>query len=438
MPDRNSFLDRDGDQVELLVMNHAVRIAGIRDFHGLQGQPIGQEHLLAKRVLAVKILYQFLGDEGRGIGSTGLDGRDFFQFLVLHLEPGARVALLVKGSRTDLFPQANREPAEHLGELSVRRRQGVYDGPILLLHRALGSKKTHIRSESPETDFHERRLGQDAHIINVCPSLLGIHGADDEIMLQEDSFADICYYIGVEITDIGFIGKGHGDRLFCSHFRLSIADVTFREKDGFGEIGILKVVDYINYKGGIRISILCGSRALEDYKSLDNITKEISHTLSSATSEIADNVKRINDSLKNAEYRLIESNKRYLDVVYDQVTEYVDGRKNGEDKTASMNSHIITDNAIILNLDGVDNKSLRDMVNNLKSRYKDCLAGVISRSDKGYFFILGSESIDCRNVAASLREALNAKGGGSAEMIQGNVAEKIGEEDITKILEDVL
>ena len=205
-----------------------------------------------------------------------------------------------------------------------------------------------------------------------------------------------------------------------------------------GEIGILKVVDYINYKGGIRISILCGSRALEDYKSLDNITKEISHTLSSATSEIADNVKRINDSLKNAEYRLIESNKRYLDVVYDQVTEYVDGRKNGEDKTASMNSHIITDNAIILNLDGVDNKSLRDMVNNLKSRYKDCLAGVISRSDKGYFFILGSESIDCRNVAASLREALNAKGGGSAEMIQGNVAEKIGEEDITKILEDVL
>lgn len=205
-----------------------------------------------------------------------------------------------------------------------------------------------------------------------------------------------------------------------------------------GEIGILKVVDYINYKGGIRISILCGSRALEHYKTLDYITKEISHTLSSATSELADNVKRINDSLKDAEYKLIAANKRYLDVVYDQVTEYVDGRKNGEDKPASMSSHIITDNAIILNLDGVDNKSLRDMVNNLKSRYKDCLVGVISKNDKGYFFILGSDSIDCRNVATGLREALNAKGGGSAEMIQGNVAEKIGEEDITKILEDVL
>ena len=41
-------------------------------------------------------------------------------------------------------------------------------------------------------------------------------------------------------------------------------------------------------------------------------------------------------------------------------------------------------------------------------------------------------------MAAGLREVLNAKGGGSAEMIQGNVAEKIGEEDITKILEDML
>ena len=204
-----------------------------------------------------------------------------------------------------------------------------------------------------------------------------------------------------------------------------------------GEIGILKVVDFINYKGGIRISILCGSRALEHYKSLDSITKEISHTLSSSSNELADNVKRINDSLKEVEYKLIASNKRYLDVIYAEIVEYVDSGRTC-DKGNSLSKHIIEDNVIILNLEDVDNKSLRDMVNNLKSRYKDCLVGVISKTNKGYFFILGSENIDCRKVATGLREALGAKGGGSLEMIQGNVPNRISKEDVTKILQDMI
>ena len=204
-----------------------------------------------------------------------------------------------------------------------------------------------------------------------------------------------------------------------------------------GEIGILKVVDYINYKGGIRISILCGSRALEHYKTLDLITKEISHALSSPTNELIDNVKRINEALREAEYKQVASNKRYLYMVYNQVVEYVDS---GIDtiRGDSLSSHIITDKAIILNLEDMDNKSLRDMVNNLKSRYKDYLVGVVSKSDKGYYFILGSESIDCREIAAKLRDNLGAKGGGSLDMIQGNVPDMIREEDITKILNGML
>lgn len=33
-----------------------------------------------------------------------------------------------------------------------------------------------------------------------------------------------------------------------------------------GEIGMLKVMNYQNYKGGVRISILCGFRALEAFR----------------------------------------------------------------------------------------------------------------------------------------------------------------------------
>lgn len=192
-----------------------------------------------------------------------------------------------------------------------------------------------------------------------------------------------------------------------------------------GEIGLLKVVDYINYKGGVRISILCGYRALEHYRLLDETTKEISHTLSSSVGEIADSVTRVNDSLKEAEYKLIAANKRYLDLVYERAVEDMESSA-GEDNKA-----------IILNLNDVDGKSLRDMVNNLKSRYKDCLVGTISKNDKGYAFILASESIDCKKVASALKDSFDAKCGGSSEMIQGNISMKITREDINMILKSV-
>ena len=42
-----------------------------------------------------------------------------------------------------------------------------------------------------------------------------------------------------------------------------------------GEIGMLKVMNYQNYKGGVRISILCGFRALEAFRQKSQIISEL-------------------------------------------------------------------------------------------------------------------------------------------------------------------
>lgn len=205
-----------------------------------------------------------------------------------------------------------------------------------------------------------------------------------------------------------------------------------------GEIGICKVVDFINYKGGVRISILCGSRALEFFRELDNITRGISRTLSAKRGKLVEEVNRINDALNTSEYKLIEANRRYLDMVLNQVSKVVDdGMKDADALHRSDNTfanHIITERAIILKLDDFDNKSLRDTVNKLKDKYKDRLVGTVSKNDKGYFFILGSVNIDCNKVAVALREKYNAKGGGSADMIQGNLTSDIKADDIDLVL----
>ena len=197
-----------------------------------------------------------------------------------------------------------------------------------------------------------------------------------------------------------------------------------------GEIGICKVVNYINYKGGVRISILCGSRALDYFCEIDNTAKEISRLLSAKRENLAKEVSRINDSLHDVEYRLVEMEKRNLDLILSRITDA------GNQKT--LDNNIINDKAVVLKLDGFSNNSLRDAVNKLKEKYQSRLIGTISKTQKGYFFIFGSNSIDCNLVAKSLRERFGAKGGGSSDMIQGNLSSDLSEEDVTKICGDVL
>jgi alanyl-tRNA synthetase len=74
----------------------------------------------------------------------------------------------------------------------------------------------------------------------------------------------------------------------------------------------------------------------------------------------------------------------------------------------------------------------RNVVNKLVENH-DGVCGVFVRNDtKGYSYILGSKSVDCREIAAMLREKLGARGGGSPQMVQGSVDRK--EEEIRKIL----
>ncbi len=198
-----------------------------------------------------------------------------------------------------------------------------------------------------------------------------------------------------------------------------------------GEIGICKVVNYINYKGGVRISILCGRRALELFRKLDNTTKDISKSLSAKREDLAEEVNRLSDSLHNAEYKLMDMEKQYLDLTFENIVALKGGKH-------SLSKHIITDDCIILKLDGFNNNSLRGIVNNLKEKYPDLLVGAIQRVEKGYFFIIGSGKIDCKKVSTYLRDNYGAKGGGSSLMIQGNLDTDLSIEDVTKIYEDML
>ena len=65
-----------------------------------------------------------------------------------------------------------------------------------------------------------------------------------------------------------------------------------------GEIGILKIRRFENYKGGSRIHFVCGWRALRDYQDKTEILKQLSENMSSSASDLPENVRKIQDDIK--------------------------------------------------------------------------------------------------------------------------------------------
>ena len=60
-----------------------------------------------------------------------------------------------------------------------------------------------------------------------------------------------------------------------------------------GSIGLIKIVGAIHYKGGMRVSMLCGFRALSDYRMKERNVVKISNLLSAKQEDTAQAVERL-------------------------------------------------------------------------------------------------------------------------------------------------
>ena len=183
-----------------------------------------------------------------------------------------------------------------------------------------------------------------------------------------------------------------------------------------GEIGMLKVMNYQNYKGGVRVSILCGFRALEAFRQKCDIISELMGIFTTNQEAIVDNVtklKAVNQSLKSE-----------LGTAKSALLDY---------KVAELPTD--TDNAVLFEC-GIDTNTARNCVNALVEKYSGFSAFFMGNDEEGYSFIIGSKNADCNTVAAALRNKLGARGGGKPVMVQGSV--KAVKSEIEEVLKEVL
>ena len=183
-----------------------------------------------------------------------------------------------------------------------------------------------------------------------------------------------------------------------------------------GEIGMLKVMNYQNYKGGVRVSILCGFRALEVFRQKCDIISELMGIFTTNQEALVDNVtklKAVNQSLKSE-----------LGTAKSALLDY---------KVAELPTD--TDNAVLFEC-GIDTNTARNCVNALVEKYSGFSAFFMGNDEEGYSFIIGSKNADCNTVAAALRNKLGARGGGKPVMVQGSV--KAAKSEIEEVLKEVL
>ncbi len=168
-----------------------------------------------------------------------------------------------------------------------------------------------------------------------------------------------------------------------------------------GEIGMIKIISAEHFKGGTRISIKCGKRALDAFRALLNDARTISRITSAKLEDIAPTVQKISDSLKEAKFKSIMLERRILDDVVEKA---------------------ISDNQKIIRLESGDNDSIRAAVNKLTSAFEGICGVFVGNDETGYRFIISSKTADCKEFGNSVKDKLNLKGGGSKDMLQGTVS----------------
>lgn len=181
-----------------------------------------------------------------------------------------------------------------------------------------------------------------------------------------------------------------------------------------GEIGIIKLLDFISYKGGVRIHMLCGRDALEDYHKRYLSIAEISAGLSAKQSQVTEAVERVKNELAAEKQAAVQLKKQIIEL-----------------KIALLKS--CEGNMVIFEAD-MDMLNLRLLVNRAVEMCTGVCAAFSGDDEKGYNYIIAGKNIPLRERSKEINSALNGRGGGKDDMIQGSV--KASAQDIRRYFQD--
>lgn len=168
-----------------------------------------------------------------------------------------------------------------------------------------------------------------------------------------------------------------------------------------GQIGLIKIINAESYKGGTKLWIHCGSRALAHYALLLDEVTEISHLLCARADKIAPAVQKLKESKEQAEYTLVSLKRKAI-----------------EERIAGVPA---TEGNIVLRCD-FQGDDLRLFAEGLKAKAGGFVLVCAGDDTSAYRFVLTAAQRDIMPLVQPANAALGGRGGGRDNMVRGTYA----------------
>ena len=286
------------------------------------------------------------------------------------------------------------------GKLDVARRQDLaqqHAGEHIvsgLLHKHFGYENVgfHVGAEQMEVDFSGPLT--DADIAWVEAEANRVVRENREIRCwypSKEELPQICYRTKralpwpVRIVEIGDV-----DRCACCGVHVGFT----------GEIGLIKIVSCVKFKGGSRLEMCCGGRAYRYCAEIFEQNRQISRLLSAKPRETAEAVEQLKGAMEAEKFRANDLQRQLFRILAEQFA--------GQDPALCR----------MAGLSGGDVRLLCQEV----QKGSGGLAAVFSEQENTWNFCLMGDEDRVQKWGERLRKDLNARCGGRGNAIQGTLS----------------
>lgn len=332
---------------------------------------------------------------------------------------------------TAFYPEGGGQPydtgtLEHVRVLSVRERGEeiihLCDGPL-----AVGSEATGRIDWARRLDLMQQHTGE--HILSgLIHSTYGYH--------------NVGFHMGAQAVEIDFDGmltweqamelEEKANRAIWANLPVEcfvpeeadLVKIPYRSKRALdwpvrivriadidccaccgvhtaftGEVGIVKILSCAKFHSGVRLEIVCGSRAYRYLSEIFLQNRQISQLLSAKMPETYDAVARLSESLS--------AEKQRSAALQNQVFSYI------------ADSYVNQSNVLHFaeNLTGGELRLLAEAIAGKCRGF----AAVFSETSQGYGYCLAMPDGDLRELGKEMNRILGGKGGGKPAIQQGSV-----------------
>ena len=354
-----------------------------------------------------------------------------FEAEVVECRPDKDGKYLVRLNRTAFYPEGGGQPADtgSLGEALVCDVRERPEGIVHITDRPIPEKSLVTGILDWERRFSHMQNHSGEHLLSGVVHKhygydnIGFHMGKDEVTVDfngtltmeqlEEVEAEVNELIWQNIPVLEtYPSKEELDALDYRSKKELSGQVRIIEFPGAdvcaccgthvitaGEIGILKVTGLARYKGGVRVSLLCGRDALLDYREKLKAVQNISVLLSAKRDSVSDAVSKLKeDGIRK-------------DGDLNRLTRELLVRKAAEYPESDAPLLVLEENLLPV--------QLRQFCTILYEEKKGSIVVVCSGEEGLYQYAAGSGTADMQALSRQLNEKLNGRGGGNTLLVQG-------------------